>query len=133
MVLRTDNILKSNILENWIIKITFTFTQILFLSLDQQRIKLWASNKSNEICEILCHFNWSISCSPSHHIRLDCQSSDKIWYCVTNIIITKLFKNYVTYIVLTLQVLREINSNIIWPKSMPYVFSIIIKLVSLDL
>ena len=35
---RTDKILWSNILENWIIKITFTFTRISMLQLSQQRI-----------------------------------------------------------------------------------------------
>ena len=37
MVLRTDKILWSNILENWIIKITFTFTQISIQELSKTK------------------------------------------------------------------------------------------------
>ena len=74
MVLRTDKILWSNISENWIIKITFTFARISTLHMSKagfyKVINIsWSldenvggmSLKSGCLWELFCHINWSIS------------------------------------------------------------------------
>ena len=74
MVLRTDKILWSNISENWIIKITFTFARISTLHMSKAAFYKvinisWSldgnvggmSLKSGCLWELFCHINWSIS------------------------------------------------------------------------